>query len=81
MSVKLQNEFYVSCILYGCGWINYVSVQIPLSNDTSLSQQQVMYKNKSMSYLAGKIRFSGKQIIMSYHHMETSLGIMIVISW
>jgi len=43
----------------------------------------MMNKNKSVSYLAGKIRFSGTQIIIckSYHHMETSLGIIIVISW
>lgn len=41
-----------------------------------------MYKNKDVSYLAGKIRFSDTQITMckSYHHMEMSVGIIIVIS-
>jgi len=39
MFVKLQNDFYVSCILYGCGWKNNVIVQILLTyHGMSLSQ-------------------------------------------
>jgi hypothetical protein len=67
--VKLQNYFYVSCILYGCGLMNCVIVEIPLSyQDISLIQLQITYKN-NVSYLIGKIRFSNTQTAncKSYH--------------